>query len=99
MLAGVGSPRDGEVLGGETRNRRKARGHIAVERATRTQRRRVNQADDIAGPGVVEGCPLLAEHRLRVLGDERFTGGGVSQNVAALESAGTDTRIGDAVAV
>lgn len=42
---------------------------------------------------------MLSEHRLRVLGDERFAGGGVGEDVAAFECARTDPCVGDPVAV
>jgi hypothetical protein len=41
---------------------------------------RPGQPDHITGPRGIQGGALLAEHRLRVFGDERLAGGGVGED-------------------
>ena len=99
VLAGVGAPGDGEVFRGETRDRREVHGVVAEQGVAGTQCRRVGQTDHVARPCAVQGRALLSEHRLRVLGDERLTGGGMSEHVAALEGPRAHPRVGDPIAV
>ena len=99
VLAGIGTSGDGEMFGRETRYRRKVHGHIAKEGVARPQCRRVGQSDHISRPRVVQRRALLAERRLCVLGDERLAGGGVGEDITALESSGAHPRVGDAIAV
>ena len=47
----------------------------------------VDQADHVAGEGLLDGLPVLPEHGLGVLGGERAPGRGVGQHHAALEPA------------
>ena len=75
------------MLWGEARYRRILHGHIAIQRVTRAQSSGVGQPDHITRPRGVQGGALLTEHRLRVLGDERLAGGGVGEDVTALECA------------
>ena len=79
-----------EVLG--ARDRRELHGLVAEQGVAGAQRRGVSQADHVPGQASSRRGALLAEHRLRVLGDERLAGGGVGQHVAALERCRKRTR-------
>ena len=72
---------------------------LGVQGVAGTQRGRVDQPDHVAGERLVHGRPVLAEHRLGVLGGERPAGGGVGQHHAALEPARAHPDEGDPVAV
>jgi hypothetical protein len=87
------------MLGGEARYRRILHGDIAIQRVAGAQSGGVGQPDHITGPCGIQGGALLAEHRLRVLGDERLAGGGVGEGFPAFECARAHPRVGDAIAV
>jgi hypothetical protein len=89
VLPGVLASHHGEVLGRERRDRRERHGHVAVQRVPWPQRAGVDQADHVTGIGRLHGLPVLAEHRLRVLGRERAAGRGVRQHHPARELPGT----------
>jgi len=99
VLTRIGAAGHREMLGGETRYRRILHGDIAIQRVTRAQSSGVGQPDHITRPRGVQGGALLAEHRLRVLGDERLAGGAVGEDVPAFECARAHPRLGDAIAV
>ena len=99
MLARIGAPGDSEVFGRETRYRRKVHGHITKEGVTRSQCRRIGQADHVSRPRIVQRRALLAEYRLGVLGDERLSGRRMGEDITTLESAGAHPCVSDAIAV
>ena len=72
---------------------------VDVERVADAERRRVDQADDVAGVGVVDGLPLPAEHLLGVFRRERPAGLRVGHHHAALEDARADPHEREPVAV
>ena len=59
----------------------------------------VDQADDVAGPRLLDRLPLLAEHRVGVLGGERLAGRPVGDDHPPLEPARAHPQERDAVAV
>ena len=99
VLTRIGAAGHREMLGAETRYRRILHGDIAIQRVARAQSSGVGQPDHITRPRGVQGGALLAEHRLRVLGDERLAGGGMGEHVPAFERARDHPRVGDAIAV
>ena len=98
-LAGVAHPDDREVLGREARDRRELDRLVDVERVADPHVGGVDEADDVAGEGLLDRLALLAEHRVGVLGGERLAGAAVGDDHAPLEAARAHPEERDAVAV
>ena len=98
-LAGVAHPGDREVLGGEARDGGELDGLVDPERVADAHVGGVDQADDVAGVGLLDGLALLAEHLVGVLGGERLAGRAVGDDHAPLEAARAHPQERDAVAV
>ena len=99
--AGVERAGRGEDLGREPRDRReRATGVAGVEqRVAELQAGGVDEADDVAGEGLLDRLALGAERGGGVLGGELAAGAVVRDAHAPLEAARADAGEGDAVAV
>jgi hypothetical protein len=87
------------TLGCERRDGRELDLLVGVERVTRGQCGRVDEADDVSRVGVLDGRTVATEHRQRVLGGERLLGLRVGDDHAALEHSGDDAHECQPVAV
>ena len=99
VLVGGGGPQRREVFGCERRDRRELHLGTGEQRIAGGECHRVHQTHHITGVGTVDRGAVTAEHRLCVLGCERFTGLRVRDDHAAFELAGHDAHEREPVAV
>ena len=95
-VAGAGGD---EVLGREARDGRVLDGVPDVDGVADPQGLRVDEADDVAGLGALDGGGVATEDRLRELRREGPAAAGVGDDHAALEGPRHDPGVGEPVAV
>ena len=99
VAARVAAAHHGEVLGREARHGREPDGVTGRDGVARPQARRVDQADHVAGEGLLQRQPLLPEGLVRVPQRHRAPAALVMDLHPALEPARADPDVGQPVAV